>query len=118
QNMRAGPDELSFANWLLSIGEGRANDSNGNVKIPEECLVEGNLEDVILCFDDIDSDTTWKRVILCSTNEHVSVINDTLIRRFPGSLVISTSIDQLICDDGEDPTEFPTEYLNAQTPSG
>ena len=120
QNMRANPGESSFAHWLLSIGDGTANDSNSMVRIPEQCIVRGNLEDLIFgtSIDNVSLQNIWKRVILCSTNEQVNFINDRIVERIAGDLFISRSVDEIVCGDGEDPTHYPTEFLNSLTPNG
>jgi ATP-dependent DNA helicase PIF1 len=68
--------------------------------------------------DTSDTDAILSKVILVPTNEETTAINDQIVSRQAGESVTYTSIDSIVCEDGEDPTEFPEEFLYTQTPNG
>ena len=120
QNMRANADQVAFANWLLDVGNGVDVDSDHNISISNQCIVRSNL--VTEIFGATVSQTEMhqlpSKVILCSTNDKVHELNKQIVQRLPGELVIIKSIDKILCEPGEDPTEYPTEFLNTILSSG
>ena len=46
------------------------------------------------------------------------MVNDEVLQRLPGTEKIYTSVDEVECEDGDDITNYPTEFLNSLTPSG
>lgn len=47
QNVRVLPEEIEFAKFLLNIGDGKLNDSNDNIQIPECCIAPADADIVI-----------------------------------------------------------------------
>jgi ATP-dependent DNA helicase PIF1 len=54
----------------------------------------------------------------CPKNEHALVINEQVLQRLPGKEKVYTSVDDVECEDGDDVTNYPTEFLNSFTPPG
>ncbi|CAF1613761.1 unnamed protein product [Adineta ricciae] len=121
QNMRTGPGEQEFSEWLIKLGNGELI-SNGNdeIELPSSCILNGNLVDEIfgreISIEDIP--TLCNRTILCPKNEHSLLVNEEVLQRLSGMEKLYTSIDEVGCEDGEDATNYPTEFLNSLTPSG
>ena len=112
--MRANSDKVAFADWLLQVGNGSANDAQQNVSIPAQCVIRGELatkifREEISLHEMNDLDT---KIIFCSTNDRVHELNNKIIRKLSGNLITVKSIDQVICEPGEDSTEYPTDFLN------
>ena len=120
QNMRTGPGEQEFSQWLLQLGNGELSDINDEVELPESCLINSNLIDEIFGeeIDTQNAEELASRVILCPTNDDTLKINDEALKRIAGSGKVYTSIDKAICDHGEDPSEYPEEFLYSLTPNG
>ena len=38
--MRAVDDDMSFAQFVLDVGNGTLNDDNDNITIPERCIIK------------------------------------------------------------------------------
>ena len=68
--------------------------------------------------DTTDTEEIIKRVILCPTNEGTLGLNDQIVARQPGESTFYTSVDSIVCENGEDPNEFPQEFLYTLTPTG
>ncbi len=133
-NMRArsvlNPEEgLRHAEWLLSVGEGRANDENSNVNLPEcmtvresasdlRDLIDRVFPDLAHHFNNIDYITN--RAILAPTNDSVDVLNRLIVETMlPGECKTYVSADKI--HDTDDCTlthNLPTEFLNTLTPNG
>jgi ATP-dependent DNA helicase PIF1 len=58
------------------------------------------------------------RTILCPKNEHSLLVNEEILQRLPGHEKLYTSVDEVECEEGDDVTNYPTEFLNSLTPSG
>jgi hypothetical protein len=118
--MRANQDESHFAAWLLEVGNGSADDLQHNVTIPSECLLRGNLAEEVFGNSVLANEmsTLHTKIILCSTNDKVNELNRQIIQKLPGEITVVKSIDQIICEPGEDPTEYPVEFLNTLLTSG
>jgi hypothetical protein len=65
-----------------------------------------------------DSASLLGKVILCPTNDEALVLNMMVLDRLEGASKVYTSIDRIRCDNGEDPSEFPEEFLYSLTPNG
>ena len=135
--MSVGGDPIleDFDHWTVSIGDGSANDVNGQVIIPEEHYIRINpntdadkkaeeksmKEFCNLIFPSLSTNVFnpgWLkgRCILAPTNKEVDTINDLLESRVPGNSIQLSSADTL--DDYRDVMRFNTEYLNTLTPNG
>ena len=121
QNMRTGPGEEDFAKWLLKLGNGELpSNSEEEIELPQCCISNGNLIDEIfgreISIDDVS--TLCNRAILCPKNEDCFVVNEEILQRLPGKEKLYTSVDDVECEDGEETSNYPTEFLNSITPSG
>jgi hypothetical protein len=62
--------------------------------------------------------TQCNRTILCPENEHSLLINaEEVLQRLSGIEKMYTSVDDVECEDDDDVTNYPTEFLNSLTPS-
>jgi hypothetical protein len=88
--------------------------------VPNECIVDGDLGEELFGTHIREQDLTniHHSVILCSTNDKVQEINNQIIQRLPGNIVVTKSIDEIVCENGENPVDYPTEFLNSLLPSG
>jgi hypothetical protein len=130
KNMRVLPEEIDFANFLLTVGDGTANDENDFIHLPEQCNVqEDNVGalDIELFKDPIlrrDWKTMSERAILAPLNEHVDEWNEKVMAMLPVDNPAEDeatfySIDKAESDsDYVDPEDYPTEFLNTLKPSG
>lgn len=81
QNMRAAQD-APYAKWLLSVGDGSANDGpkSFNITMPT-ALLKSNLNELIeFCFGEhFDKPDMTEAAIPCPTNDAVNFVNDLII---------------------------------------
>ena len=124
ENMRArraaGPDGQqlrSFCNWLLELGEGRAEGPEDEfVQLPPHLVMDADIDAVIdWVFDELagrHGDREWmaSRAVLAPRNTRVDELNDAVTERFPGEAVRLLSADSLVEDSDE--LDIPHEYLN------
>jgi len=100
-------------------GELPANEYD-EIELPPVCVSDGNLADEV--FDKhislADIQNLWDKVSLCPKNEHALVVNEQVLQRLPSIEKVYTSVDEVECEDGEDVSNYPTEFLNSLTPSG
>ena len=139
ENMRikAGGDPVleNFDKWLLSIGDGTANNEDGRIIIPEEMLtlikantkVDTTIEEGCMkqfchkVFPNLEnnlSDPSWleERAILAPTNKQVDTINDMLESWVPGESIKLSSADTF--ENLMDDMRFNIEHLNILCPNG
>ena len=119
QNMRTGPNEHKFSDWLIKMGNGELPfDNEDNIQLPEQYISKSELiqevyENKLQNQDDLNY---YQRAILAPKNENVFQINDEILSKLSGQMKTYKSIDT--DDSGEEQTNFPTEFLNSLTPSG
>ncbi|XP_053567008.1 LOW QUALITY PROTEIN: uncharacterized protein LOC128656868 [Bombina bombina] len=113
-----------FSNWLLQLGQGSLNNSEG---LPED-LVE--IPSKLICHDCIISEIFGKRLlpsdlhsfskkaILCTKNCHVDQINEHVLNILDGDEKIYLSSDSIDDQTDEDAQNYPIEFLNELAPSG
>uniref|UniRef100_A0A914UW80 ATP-dependent DNA helicase n=1 Tax=Plectus sambesii TaxID=2011161 RepID=A0A914UW80_9BILA len=120
QNMRTGPGEQDFSQWLLCLENSDLPSINDDSELPMSCLAENDLIDDIfgqeINTDNIDEIAS--KVILCPKHYDTLQINNEALKRIPGPEKTYTSIDKVICRDGEDPSEYPKEFLYSLTSTG
>ena len=123
QNMRTGPGEEEFSKWLMKLGNGEiASTENDEIELPISCILgnNSNLVDAIfgqnISVENISN--LCNRIILCPKNEHCLLVNEEVLQRLPGTEKLYTSIDDMECDEGDEISNYPTEFLNSLTPSG
>lgn len=125
-NMRAA-DDVEFATWLLSLGDGslpiQQHVTSESVEIPKRCYCPPK-ELVTETFGSNPIDHTnignlLHTAILCAKNDDCSKLNDhivhTLIR---GESKTYLSLDSVQSEDPQDVQLYPTEFLNSIDPSG
>ena len=116
----------SFSEWLLSIGEGAANDDEGMVELPDSFCQELGADGV----DGLDALIDWtfpeleqrcsdpkyiaERAILAPLNASVDEVNERILRRFPGESTLFHSADSTPVDE----VTIPVEQLNAHCVPG
>ncbi len=121
KNMRTGPGEEEFSEWLIKLGNGELPlNENDEIELPIGCISGGNLADEVfgshISLEDVPH--LCDRVILCPKNEDSLIVNEQVLQRLPGMEKVYTSVDEVECEDGEDVSNYPTEFLNSLTPSG
>ncbi|GFR85882.1 ATP-dependent DNA helicase PIF1 [Elysia marginata] len=125
QNMRAKLLEESsqFADYLLSIGDGRVEQHNakGNffIKLPDDINVTNEKELLDFVFGGIEdkyTDSAWLAAcsVICPTNSEVDAINKIIMEAFPGEKKVYRSHDSV----EENEHQYPFEFLNTLCPSG
>ena len=127
ENMRLigrGPEEVAFAKYLLTIGNGSVTSSSNDQPIDPSAEVEvsipsklrstaktveefcgeiyPNLKNIVQAGLQ-SNDNSWyewltERAIICPTNDNVSSINDILIKSFPGKMQTYKSFDRCSTD--------------------
>lgn len=125
QNMRALPHEIEFVEFLKKIGNGQARQypefGENVIEIPQRLIgnvsriveeVYGNISENIL------SDRILYSVILATTNEECSMINNDIINRIPGESKSYFSTDKVMCDNELEVNNYPIEFLNSLSVSG
>lgn len=135
QNMRVDPDEKAFADWILQVGDGRAEAEHqlmSNSETPEDQIFIDNTvllpvnSDPLetLCssaFSDFANDYTDRQklrdtAILTPRNITVDEINNYLVSQVPGEEKEYFSADSF-AENEQDSEElkmsYPLEYLNS-----
>ena len=122
QNMRTDPEEVTFSDYILKIGNGKEDilsDVGENIiEIPQSYLVK-TLEQLIdATFPELDlgCDNITDGCIYTPLNKDVCNINDICIKKFPGELKTYLSADSILEEDHKE--AVPNEYLNVMNPSG
>lgn len=124
QNMRAqraagpdGPELRRFCDWLLEVGEGRAEGPEDEfVQLPPHLVMDADVDTVVdWVFDELagrHADRQWmaSRAILAPRNTRVDELNAAVTERFPGEAVQLLSADSLA--EESDQLDIPHEYLN------
>ena len=125
-NMRTKQAESEFSEFLLRLGNGRANiNQNNDIVIPSKfvCHNDESLTDWVFNGCDFSNYESYaQRVILCPTNDDCDLLNTQILRKYfkPHGEAIYKSVDEVL-DENHKPgneLEFPLEYVHKQTPSG
>ena len=120
-NLRARPEEVAFAEWLMQLGGGTLplppNAINQNcIILPRQCICDNVVttlfgesffpNDPIMC----------ERVVLCPTNEHARLRNEEILNKLHGQKETYKSVDVAGAVEGENAAAlqqlYPTEFLN------
>ncbi|RWS27879.1 uncharacterized protein B4U80_03589 [Leptotrombidium deliense] len=114
-NMRAGPTQNRFAEWLLEIG-------NGNVEsllVTDELYSTDIVEEMYL-----NCDSSYpNQAILTPRNDDVAFLNKRILGQLKGDEIICEGIDRVLSrgtdmsDEGAE-LMYPIEYINSLMPSG
>jgi len=132
-NMRVGPGEAAFANWLLEIGYGRNMVDGEYVIIPQHNRAQSTAELIEFCFpSDLikqpleNIEVLRNNCILAPLRKTVAEINDCIRERIPeeySRTEIIHGFDHRVRDPQTDNqnavniAEGDIEYLHHQTPS-
>ncbi|CAF1593789.1 unnamed protein product [Didymodactylos carnosus] len=120
QNMRTRPGEEQFSKWLIQLGNGELTSNDyDEIELPRSCILDSNLVDEIFgqYISPEDISTLCNRTILCPKNEHSLLVNEEVLQRLTGIEKMYTSVDEVECEEGDDVTNYPIEFLNSAAPS-
>uniref|UniRef100_A0A914YRQ3 ATP-dependent DNA helicase n=1 Tax=Panagrolaimus superbus TaxID=310955 RepID=A0A914YRQ3_9BILA len=122
KNERADNDVDGFAEEILKIGDGSANDNEGKCKLPEECitdedLIESVFRDVI---DAKDYNAFASRAIIATLNSEVDAYNDKVIDMLDSETEkVYQAIDRVEAIGGEGQSfAYAPEHFESIKPSG
>jgi ATP-dependent DNA helicase PIF1 len=125
ENMRTDPDEIEFSNYLLRLGEGKAEVieelNEFAIKIPDEYIVttkEDLIEKVFpnLTSKKVDPEDLIDGAIYTPLNADVKDMNEICMKLLPGKFKTYLSADSILEHDHKE--AIPTEYLNSLSVSG
>ncbi|XP_020271580.1 ATP-dependent DNA helicase PIF1-like [Asparagus officinalis] len=125
KNMRARTDS-TFSDFLLRVGNGDeptvADDlialltsiliKNQSDNLPEDCLIKSIFPSLYENFQSIDY--MKDRAILTTKNEYVDMLNDRIIKQFPGEGKEFYSFDEAVDDTNH---HYQQEFLNTLLPN-
>ena len=125
QNMRALPEEIQFAKFLLNVGDGVLNDINDNLSIynfSDGCIASPDVDIVDYIYGEIFRNKQYRKsinyAILSPRNTDVNELNENVVNLLDEATEKNyTSIDSTEnCDNvGFTDTLLP-EYLNTLSP--
>jgi hypothetical protein len=129
QNMRldAGPEEAEFAKWLLDVGNGTVNDTDGAVELPDSMVTQNSDALIDSIFPGIRGPTPppnyfLERSILAARNGDVDGLNDDILKLMTGEHRTFISADKITNEAGADDFQvndaMPPEYLRSLDASG
>ena len=121
----------TFAEWILSVGDGYAggpNDGEVQIEIPTDFLIL-NVGDPILAIvestypslmQNLTNDKYFQeRAVLAPTHDVVDKVNDYLLSIMPGDEKVYLSSDSICKADADVRTDdYPSDYLNSIKCSG
>ena len=122
-NMRVLPNEVDFAKFLLSVGDGTLNDAHDNLTLPEHCILQSNNNVVHTIFGKLIEEKKFEEMskcaILSARNVDVDEINKEVTNLLERSTEhVYTGIDSTAnCNNGELDEVLLPEYLNFLNPS-
>lgn len=102
KNMRAGPNEKNFSDWLCNVGAGKNHIKGSNeIELPLENTVNSSDELIDFCFQDLfsakdplsKSEIIADAAILAPTNDNVTSINNKALGKLNGDLETFVSKD-------------------------
>lgn len=131
KNMRAGPNEKKFSEWLCDIGAGKNNIKGTNeIELPLKNIVNSSDELIDFCFQDLfsaknplsKSKIIADAAILAPTNDNVTSINNKALEKLHGDIEQFVSLDTALNADN-DPTSIyradnNIEAIHNSLPSG
>jgi hypothetical protein len=119
RNMRANPNEVEFAKEILEIGDGKKNDNEDNIIVPERYLFNGDLVKEIFAptINNENIDSLQNCAILAPTNKEVDEINKQALLLVEGDSKVYYANDEILEEDNKK-HRYVTELLNTINPSG
>ena len=124
ENIRGREGGETWQEFLLQLGNGTLNDSEGYVTLPENLLCHEDIVEEIFGTDITPENVheVADKAILAPRNIDVDFLNEKILNRIhienPNQEIHLKSVDDILPDDGNHPMSYPTEYLNNLTPSG
>ena len=112
----------NYAEWLLKVGDGTLETKHQNlIEIPNDmvCQTKAELEEKVFpnfIHQYNNQQYLSERAIMTSTNDIIQKCNYEIIRRLPGELVVSESIDE--CIEDEHKAIYDSDFLNRINTSG
>uniref|UniRef100_A0AC34FI22 ATP-dependent DNA helicase n=1 Tax=Panagrolaimus sp. ES5 TaxID=591445 RepID=A0AC34FI22_9BILA len=122
KNERADNVSDGFAEEILKIGDGSANDNEGKVKLPDECVTDGDLVDSI--FHDVIEAKNFNgfasKAIISTLNSEVDAYNDKVIDLLdPETEKVYQAIDRVEAVGGEGESfAYAPEHFESIRPNG
>ena len=121
--------EQNFAQWQLDLGHGKFTDDADEIVLPEHfrCRENSVASLINTIYPGVHSPTGQsdqcysKRTILCSWNNDVDAINNSILDKFNGQAKVFHSADSIPNNNGngqEGILMYPVEYLNTINCSG
>ncbi|XP_076393345.1 uncharacterized protein LOC143265402 [Megachile rotundata] len=128
-NMGVRNDERQFAQYLLNVGDGAANQTGDILDLSNENFLHyGNeIELINWCYGDdavADSTTTTtatnfqNNILLTPLNQTCGRLNKIIVEQMPGEYFTYTSTDSIVSDEPNLINRYPVEHLNTITLSG
>ena len=123
--MRLDPEEIEFASYLLSLGNGTAKVhpeiGQDVIQIPKQYMVYSSDELIDKVFPQItegyaDKYFVSQRAILTRMHENVDELNEAIVDKFPGEGKTYLCADSAVEEDLHN--TYPTDFLNSITLSG
>jgi PIF1-like helicase len=120
--MRAGPDQSSFANWLLEIANGNANSPINSIDCvlsqPSKVktinqLIDSGVGQVI----GPNNPDYVNKAVLCPHNEYSRQVNSMVLTRLEGPVSTYLSADCPVDESESTDAIFPIEFLHSLTPT-
>jgi ATP-dependent DNA helicase PIF1 len=118
--MRAKPEEKSFAEFLLQIGNGTYPtcdlDDDETIELPQSIITNTDIVTEIYGnnFESPDHVSKFSKVaILAPRNDHCQEINEKTLSLIPGNTRSYTSVNRLITENDNEELQFPVEFLNS-----
>ena len=122
KNERADNDSDGFADEILKIGDGSANDNEAKVQIPVECVTNGDLAELIFreVIDANDYNAFASRAIIATLNSQVDEYNEKVIDMLdPETEKIYQAIDRVDSIGGEGNSfAYSPEHFESIRPTG
>ena len=122
ENMRVLPNEIEFAKFLLSVGDGTLNDTDDCVILPEPCILKSDDNLIDTVFGHLIKQNNFEQMtqcaILAARNVDVNEVNKQITDLLDKNTEhVYTGIDSTDnCNNGElNEVIFP-EYLNSLNP--
>nr|XP_034194991.1 uncharacterized protein LOC117611166 [Osmia lignaria] len=114
QNMRVGPGEQDFTEYLLTIGSGSVNVPDTEImSIPDDILFHGSPQDLIhWVYENNLAQPNPNHALLCPRNDHCDYIYNLILDSLEGDQRVYFSEDKLINPSAEAIADYPPELLN------
>ena len=109
KNMRTA--DLKWSQFLLTVGNGEANDAENYITLPDECLIVNSLDELILeTFknDFLKEEYDGNECILTTTNNLCDEVNNVIVNQLKEEEKTYFSIDMI-----ESEEHIPVEFLNS-----